>query len=184
MIRSILLKEGLPHRMLRISGLRNGRGRDTGAVVQILRGIRLCLTGVMAMLPETAGDQEVTTAVSSWTVSTEVSKKIFEKSAVSWNFAWLVALMCGGLALWCWMRISTTRSTQPLARSTLTQTMARCTQTMARSREEWLEMTIETLRARCVEKGIGTSGTKDKLTERLMQQRQMDEALSALHGGV
>ena len=137
--------------------------------MQVLRGIRLCLTGVMAMIPETAGSQELALAI-----STEMSKKVYERSGARWYLAVLVALLCGGLALWCWTRLGTTTRMMK----------TRATQTVAKSREEWLEMTIESLRSKCTESGLGTSGTKDMITERLMKFRQMNEALSALHDGV
>ena len=148
--------------------------RDTGAAVQVLRlrGVRLCFAGMLAMIPETVGTEELATAI-----STEIDKSVFEnsvgRSVGSWKIAWLVVVVCGGLALWCWMKIGIVKSTK-----------TRSTQTMGRSRVVWLETTIETLKARCSEKGLGTSGTKEILTERLMKQRQTEEALSDLHEGV
>ena len=49
-------------------------------------------------------------------------------------------------------------------------------QTDAPSKEGLMECTIEVLRARCRVRGLGTSGVKDELAERLVGQRARAEA--------
>ena len=49
-------------------------------------------------------------------------------------------------------------------------------QTDAPNKEELVECTVEVLRARCRVRGLGTSGVKDELAERLVGQRARAEA--------
>ena len=165
------LKKHVEEIGLKISGKKevaamSAARRDTGAAAEVLRGIRLCLVGLTSLVPEAEAAKEIMTAV-----STEVERKIADTSSIRMKAAWLMVVLCGGLALWCWARMSGGGLMKNKA-----------TQTDAKSRQEWMEMTIETLRSKCSERGLGTSGTKEALSERLMKAREKEEALSALHG--
>ena len=153
--------------------------RRGGPTVQVLHGIRVCLAGVLLLIPEVASHGEVSRtggrdAARIWTTYKEKE----ESSNYKEMFAWLVALVCGMWVLK--IRLCTRR---PATKDKATPaTKDKATQTKAKDHQEWMELTIDSLRVRCNLAGLGTAGTKEAIATMLERHRELMENLSGMRG--
>ena len=161
--------------------------RRGGPTVQVLHGIRVCLAGVLLLIPEVASHGEVSRtggrdAAIIWTTYKEKE----ESSNYKEMFAWLVALVCGMWVLkirLCTRRPATKDKATPATKDKATPaTKDKATQTKAKDHQEWMELTIDSLRVRCNLAGLGTAGTKEAIATRLERHLEVMENLSGMWG--
>ena len=127
--------------------LRQSEVEETSA--SVLRGVRLCLTGALAMLPRMEASRRL------------ASEEDEESSWVSFGFFIMLMLCLGFAGGW----VACQAVTRPQPKSTRDVGSQRWP-----SGEQLHMMTIETLRSVAADHGLPRSGTKEMLVDRLVLQ--------------